>query len=182
MRFSGRSLRIALVAAAGLGGVVAFGAPARAETAAEAAAATPGDGCEEGRAREGSACMHQIAKPGDCASSEHAAAESGSAGGGGCGEGLIGAASGRFSPLDVAAGGPTGFLPPAPGPGAAPQPQPCDIGCGAPGGGPGGGGGPSGGGGPGGGQAGGGPPPPPPAPPIVVIESPAPPDPLPGLP
>lgn len=79
--------------------------------------------------------------------------------------GTIGSASERFSPTDVAAGSPEAFNPPAPGPSPAPQPQPCDIGgCGGPVGPP------------------VGPPPAPPAPPITLRESPARPDPLPGLP
>ena len=72
-----------------------------------------------------------------------------------CG-GTIGAASERFSPTDVAAAdGPDDFHPPTPPP--LPKPEPCDIGgCVPPG--------------------------PKPVPPITIIESPARPDPLPGLP
>jgi hypothetical protein len=73
---------------------------------------------------------------------------------GDCGGGTIGAASERFSPTDVAADGSDDFNPPTPPP--LPKPEPCDIGgCG---------------------------PDPKPVPPITVRESPARPDPLPGLP
>jgi hypothetical protein len=170
MSLVGRWHQFALAAVFGAG-VALLGAPARAEGGASATAqvATSDESCEAGQAREGSGCMHQIAPPGACASARPGSAAGGGADGGDCGDGAIGAASERFSPTDVAAGGPAGgpvaFNPRAPGPGPVPQPQPGDLT----------------GGGPVGPPVGGGPPPPPAAPPITVRESPAPPDPLPGL-
>ena len=167
MRFSVRVRRLALATFAGAC-VAAPGAASRAEEAAGPSATAGGDACAEGQLREGKNCMHHIAPPGACASARGRGEDGGTTGASACGDGAIGAASNRFSPVDVAAGGSApggGFTPPAPGPGPGPQPQPCDVGCGPPGGGP----------------PGGGPPPPPPAPGITVIESPAVPDPLPGL-
>ncbi len=167
MRFSVRVRRLALASFAGAF-VAAFGAASHADPAAGPPATAGGDACAEGQLREGKSCMHRIAPPGACASARGHGEDGGAGGAGACGDGDIGAASDRFSPVDVAAGGAApggGFTPPAPGPGPGPQPQPCDVGCGPPGGGP----------------PGGGPPPPPPAPGITVIESPAVPDPLPGL-
>jgi len=165
MSLADRSHRIALAAVFGVG-VMLLSAPACAgEGSAEPEQAATSDGsCEAGQAREGSGCMHQIAPPGACASARQGSAASGGTDGGACGDGTIGAASERFSPTDVAAGGSDALNPPAPGPGPLPQPQPCDIGgCGGPVGPP------------------AGPPPAPPAPPITVRESPAKPDTLPGL-
>lgn len=158
--------RLALVAVFGLGTAV-VSAPALAEEGAAAPVSAPGAGCEAGTSREGKRCMHQIAAPGACASARQGSvAGGGGSGGGECGDATIGAATDRFAPTEVALGpGGDGFQPPAPGPGPGPDLQPCDIGCGGPPVGP-----PV------------SPPPPgPPAPVITVIESPAPPDPLPGL-
>ena len=156
MRFG---MQVALAAALTLGSL-AVGTAARAEEA-----------CAPGQERDGQRCMHQIAPPGPCATARSGSAGGGGGGGGGdCSEGAVGAASTRFAPGDVATNPTTeiAFQPPAPGPGPGPDLQPCDIGCG---------GGP---GGPAGPPA--GPPVGPPAgPPIVVIESPAVPDPPPGL-
>lgn len=123
------------------------------------------DGCAVGEERDAKRCMHQIAPPGACAAPRSGdEGGAGSAGGGGCADGLVGSASNRFSPGNVAAGeGPAqdiAFQPPAPGPAPGPDLQPGDIGGGptiVP------------------------PPPPPPAPPITLIESPAVPKPPPGL-
>jgi hypothetical protein len=151
MSLADRWHRIALAAVFGIG-VMLLSPPTRAGDGSAEPKPTPAsDGsCEAGQAREGRDCMHQIAPPGACAIAD----------GGDCGDRTIGAASERFSPTDVAAGGSDAFNPPAPGPGPLPQPQPCDIGCGGPA----------------------GPPPAPPAPPITLRESPARPDTLPGLP
>ena len=155
MSLADRSHRVALAAVFGVG-VMLLSAPARAgDGSAEPKLSPTSDGsCEAGQAREGRDCMHQIAPPGACAIAD----------GGDCGDRTIGAASERFSPTDVAAGGSDAFNPPAPGPGPLPQPQPCDIGgCGSV-------------------EPRTGPPPAPPPPPITVRESPARPDTLPGLP
>jgi hypothetical protein len=166
-RALGRSHLLVLAAVAGAG-LFMLGAPAQAEEKA-------GGACAVGHTREGKGCMAEIAPAGPCATARQGTVASGGGGGGGgggnCGDSSIGAASDRFSPTDVAMGGAGGgFLPPAPGPGPGPDLQPGEIGGGGPSGPPGGGPAP-------------GPPPaaPPAAPPVTVIESPAPPDPLPGL-
>lgn len=168
MRLSAAAHRLVIATLAGAG-IAVLGVATHAGVAAAASAAAPDDVCAEGTIREGRDCMHHVAPPGACAASHESGEDGDSADAGSCGAGAIGAASDRLSPVDVAAGGPDGgggFLPPAPGPGPGPQPQPCDVGCGGPTGGP----------------PGGGPPSPPPVPGITVIESPAVPDPLPGLP
>ncbi len=146
---------IALAAVLGAG-IVGFGGTASADGAAPAA------GSADGSARTGKSLKDQIAPPGVCASASRSTVAGGGggsgSGGGGC---AIGSASEHFSPIQVAAG-PQELAPPAPGP---PPIIPLFVTNEPPVGGP--------------------PPVAPPAPPpppvITIIESPAVPDPLPGL-
>ncbi len=110
-----------LALAGTLGAVMALiSVPARAAEAVSSSASISGqDECEVGQVREGERCMHRIAPPAGCA---------GGGGGGGGGCYLIGDASARFSPTDVAAGpGPGGFTPGPPGPFPGPNLQPGDL-------------------------------------------------------
>ncbi len=103
----------------------ALGVPTHAaESGSSPPSISASDECEVGQVREGERCMHRVAPPGACAAG--GGAQAGGGGGGGCF--LIGDASGRFSPSDVAAGpGPAGFSPGPPGPNQGPLLQPGDI-------------------------------------------------------